>query len=85
MVIISVHQYVDKDWRFLGEIHQPTMSVAKSLLHEFQERLLDPKLVYFPIRQHTDGLLVINLKLGAVKFNIQWLKEKLGYRQRERW
>lgn len=71
MVEIEVYQYVDKDWRYLGNLQQSTKAIAQSLLGELQETIMNPNLVYLPLRQHAQGLLVVNLQLGAVKFYIR--------------
>jgi len=71
MVILLIFQFLNNDWKHLGNAQIANKALAMDYIDELEEKLSDPNVTNVPIRENTHDLIVLNLTLGAVKFKIQ--------------
>ena len=70
MVIILIFQYINNDWRHLGNAQIASKALAMKYIDELEEKLSDPNVTNVPLRENTHDLMVLNLTNGPVKFKI---------------
>lgn len=71
MVLITVYQFINDEWKHLGNLQMATRTRAVNYIDELQEKLADPDVINVTLRENVKDLMVLNLQYGPVKFRVK--------------
>jgi hypothetical protein len=70
MVEIAVRQFMNGEWHLLGQSRFSTGGLAIDWIDKMQRKINESNDNIIPIRQDVNGLMIINLDHGPIRFNI---------------